>query len=143
MRYLIDTNVLSEPAKPRPNRAVLSWAESQPQDALAVSTVSLGEVRLGLDLLAPGSRRAALEQWFKLVMREQFRGRVLSVNKEIALAWGRLTAADQKRGRVLPVVDGLLLATAAVNGLTIVTRNERDFVDRGVPVFNPWPDSDD
>lgn len=77
------------------------------------------------------------------MIREQFRGRVLSVSKDIALAWGRLMAADQKRGRELPVVDGLLLATAAVNGLTIVTRNERDFVDRGVPVFNPWPESDD
>jgi predicted nucleic acid-binding protein len=52
-------------------------------------------------------------------------------------------AAEEKRGRKLPVTDGLLLATAAANGLTIVTRNERDFADRGVPVFNPWPDSDD
>jgi toxin FitB len=143
VRYLIDTNVLSEPIKPRPNRTVIRWAESQPRDALAVSTVSLGEVRKGLDLLVHGSHRATLEQWFKLTMREQFRGRVLSVSKDVALAWGRLTAADQKRGRVLPSVDGLLLATAAVHGLTIVTRNERDFVDRGVPVFNPWPDSDD
>lgn len=143
MRYLIDTNVLSEPTRPRPNSAVLRWTESQPRDALAVSTVSLGEVRKGLDLLAPGNRRAALDQWLKRVIHEQFRGRVLSVSKDIALTWGRLMAADQKRGRELPVVDGLLLATAAVNGLTIVTRNERDFVDRGVPVFNPWPASDD
>lgn len=143
MRYLLDTNVLSEPAKPRPNPVVVEWAESQPRDALAISTVSLGEVRFGLDLLAPGRRRAALEEWLKRVMREQFHGRVLAVNKDVALTWGRLTAADQKRGRVLPIVDGLLLATAAVHGLTIVTRNERDFVDRGVPVLNPWPESDD
>jgi predicted nucleic acid-binding protein len=143
VRYLIDTNVLSESARPRPNRAVLHWTESQPRESLAVSTISLGEVRKGLDLLAHGSRRATLEQWLKRVIHEQFRGRVLSVSKDIALTWGRLTAADQKRGRELPIMDGLLLATAAVNGLTIVTRNERDFVDRGVPVLNPWPDSDD
>lgn len=138
MRYLIDTNVFSEPAKPRPDRKVLRWAESQPREALAISTVSLGEIRKGLDLLAPGSRRAALERWFTLAVREEFRGRVLSVGKEIALAWGRLAAADQQHGRVLPVVDGLLLATASVHGLTIVTRNEGDFLDRGVPVLNPW-----
>ncbi|HYW12764.1 MAG TPA: type II toxin-antitoxin system VapC family toxin [Longimicrobium sp.] len=142
MRYLIDTNVFSEPMKPRPNRKVMRWAESQPREALAISTLSLGEVRKGLDLLAHGSHRTVLEQWFKVTMREQFRGRVLSVSKDIALTWGRFAAADQ-RGRVLPIVDGLLLATAEVHGLTIVTRNERDFVDRGVPVFNPWPDSDD
>lgn len=138
MRYLLDTNVFSEPTKPHPNPGVLYWAESQPRDALAVSTVSLGEVRRGLDLLAHGNRRAALERWLKVVIREQFRGRVFAVGKEVAQMWGRLTAADQKRGLVLPVVDGMLLATAAVHGLTIVTRNERDFVDRGVPVINPW-----
>jgi predicted nucleic acid-binding protein len=138
VRYLIDTNVFSEPTKPHPNPGVLHWAESQPRDALAVCTVSLGEVRRGLDLLGHGTRRADLERWLKLAIREQFRGRVLAVGKEVAQMWGRLTAADQKRGRVLPVVDGMLLATAAVHGLTIVTRNERDFVDRGVPVLNPW-----
>lgn len=143
MRYLIDTNVFSEPMKPRPNRQVIRWAESQPREALAISTLSLGEVRKGLDLMAHGAQRAALEQWFKLTWREQFRGRVLSVSKEISLAWGSLTAADQRRGRALPIVDGLLLATAAVHELVVVTRNERDFAGRGVPVFNPWPDSDD
>lgn len=70
--------------------------------------------------------------------REHFHGRVLSVSKEVALAWGRLAAADQKRGRVLPPADGLLLATAAVYNLTIVTRNERDFGGRGVHVINPF-----
>jgi predicted nucleic acid-binding protein len=121
----------------------MDWTKSQPRDSLAISAISLGEVRYGLELLAPGSRRAALEQWIKHVTREHFRGRVLKVSKEVALTWGHLTAADQKRGRVLPIVDGLLLATAAVYGLTIVTRNERDFVDRGIPVLNPWPHSDD
>jgi predicted nucleic acid-binding protein len=138
VRYLLDTNVFSEPVKPRPDPGVIRWAESQPRDALAVSTISLGEVRKGLDLLEHGSRRAALERWLTLAIREQFRGRVLAVSKEVGLTWGRLTAADQKRGYVLPPGDGLLLATAAVHGLTIVTRNERDFVDRGVPVINPW-----
>jgi toxin FitB len=143
VRYLIDTNVFSEPVKARPHRGVLDWTDAQPREALAIGTLSIGEVRMGLDLLAHGRRRADLERWLKLAVREWFRGRVLSVGKEVTLAWGRLAAAGQKRGRVLPVVDGLVLATAAVHGLTIVTRNERDFVDRGVPVFNPWPDSDD
>lgn len=142
MRYLIDTNVFSEPLKPSPNRRVLRWAESQPRESLAISTLSLGEVRKGLDLLTHGARRNELERWLTVAVREHFRGRVLGVGKDVALKWGRLAAADQRRGRVLPVVDGLLLATAAVHGLTIVTRNERDFADRGVPVLNPWPASE-
>lgn len=138
MLYLIDTNVFSEPSKPHPNRVVTDWADAQPRDALAVSAISLGEVRKGINLLEHGTRREKLERWLKLSIREQFHGRILSVTKHVALAWGHLAAADQKRGRVLPMADGLLLATAAVHGLTIVTRNERDFEDRGVRVINPW-----
>lgn len=140
MLYLIDTNVFSEPAKPHPSRVVTDWAESQPRETLAVSTIYLGEVRRGIDLLEHGARREELERWLKTSIRQQFHGRVLSVTKQVALAWGRLAAADQKRGRRVEVPDGLLLATAAVHGLTIVTRNVRDFEDRGVPVINPWSD---
>lgn len=138
MRYLVDTNVFSEPTKPRPNLAVLEWVASQPTDSTAVSAISLGEAQKGIALLEHGKRRATLQQWLTSTIRQQFGGRVLAVTKHVALAWGRLAAADQKRGRNLDVADGLLLATAAVHGLTIVTRNVRDFEDRGVHVINPW-----
>jgi predicted nucleic acid-binding protein len=138
MRYLVDTNVFSEKAKPRPNPVVVAWTDAQPPESLTVSSISLGEVQKGIELLEHGSRRVALQRWLTSAIREHFHGRVLAVTKEIALMWGRLTAADQKRGRVLPPADGLLLATAAVYDLTIVTRNERDFEDRGVHVLNPW-----
>lgn len=142
MLYLIDTNVFSEPSKPQPNRMVTDWADAQPRDAIAVSAISLGEVRRGIDLLEHGTRRAKLEWWLKSTIRDYFHGRVLSVTKQVALTWGHLAAADQQRGRVLPMADGLLLATAAVHGLTVVTRNERDFANRGVPVLNPWSASE-
>jgi toxin FitB len=136
--YLLDTNVLSESSKPSPNRAVTRWAEEQPREILAVSAISLGEVRYGVDLLEHGAQRAKLERWLKVSVLEYFRGRVLSVTKQVALKWAHLAAAEKKRGRTLPMADGLLLATAAIHGLTIVTRNESDFEDRGVPVHNPW-----
>ncbi|HEX6369710.1 MAG TPA: PIN domain-containing protein [Longimicrobium sp.] len=117
MRYLVDTNVFSEPTKPRPNPAVLEWVASQPADSTAVSAISLGEAQKGIALLEYGKRRAMLQQWLTLAMREQFGGRVLAVTKHVALAWGNITAADQKRGRVLQPPDGILLATAAVHGL--------------------------
>lgn len=138
MLYLLDTNVLSEPSKPNPNRAVTTWAEEQPREALAVSAISLGEVRFGIELLDHGAQRAKLERWLKVSILDHFHGRVLAVTKRVALKWAQLAAADQKRGRSLPMLDGLLLATAAVHELTIVTRNERDFEGRGVLVHNPW-----
>jgi predicted nucleic acid-binding protein len=141
--YLLDTNVLSESSKPSPDRAVTRWAEEQPREILAVSAISLGEVRYGVDLLEHGAQRAKLERWLKVSVLEYFRGRVLSVTKQVALKWAQLGATDQKRGRHLSMSDGLLLATAAVHGLTIVTRNERDFEGRGIPVHNPWRARDD
>jgi predicted nucleic acid-binding protein len=138
VRFLVDTNVFSEPTKPRPDALIVGWMASQPAEFQAVSTISLGEAQKGIDLLDYGKRRAALQQWLALVVRDHFADRVLPVSFSVAVAWGRLTALEQKRGRTLPLVDGLLLATAYVYGLTIVTRNERDFEDRGVPVINPW-----
>ena len=138
MRFLLDTNVLSEGARPRPDRLYAEWLASQSPDEIAVSVITCGEVKRGIELLPMGRKRATLEAWLDSVLHHDFRGRVLRVNADIALEWGRLTAAARKRGRVLDLGDGLLLATAAVHGLTIVTRNERDFADRGVPVINPW-----
>lgn len=138
MRFLVDTNVFSEPTKPRPDVAVLKWLASQPTESHAVSAISVGEAKKGIELMVPGKRQSALQQWLKLLLREQFGDRVLPVTRRVALAWGRIMAAEQKRGRKIPLLDGLLLATAAVYGLTIITRNERDFEDRGVPVINPW-----
>jgi predicted nucleic acid-binding protein len=138
MRFLVDTNVFSEPTKPRPDVAVLEWLASQPGESHAVSVISVGEAHMGIELLEHGKRRTSLQQWFRLLIRDHFADRVLPVTRRVALAWGRIMAAEQKRGRKVPLLDGLLLATAAVHGLTIVTRNERDFEGRGVPVHNPW-----
>jgi predicted nucleic acid-binding protein len=100
--------------------------------------LSLGEIRKGVELLAAGGRRDELESWLSTELPSQFRTRLLPVSAEAAAEWGRLAAEGRKGGRELPVIDGLLLATAAVHGLTLVTRNERDCAGRGVPILNPW-----
>lgn len=138
MRFLLDTNFLSETAKPNPDPGVISWTRQQPRLDFAVSCLSFGEIRQGVELLPPGPKRDGLESWLMVALPRQFLGRVLPVNEEIALEWGRLSGEGQKKGRKLPAVDGYILATAAVYGLTLVTRNVRDFEGRGVPVLNPW-----
>lgn len=138
MRYLLDTNVLSEAARPQPNGGVVEWLERRASLDLALSVLTLGEIRKGVALLAAGKRKRRLEDWLAVDLVRQFSGRVLSVDEAVALAWGGLAAEGRASGRELPVIDGLLLATAAVHGLTLVTRNERDCAGRGVPVLNPW-----
>jgi predicted nucleic acid-binding protein len=138
MRYLLDTNVLTEPAKPRPDPRVVAWLQAQSPLDLSLSVLTFGEIQKGVSLLAAGARRDALAAWLRTDLPRQFTGRLLPVDEPVALEWGRLAAEGRVAGRELPVVDGLLLGTCAAHGLTLVTRNERDCKDRGVPILNPW-----
>ena len=138
MAYLIDTNVLSEAARPKPDAGVRRWLQGLPTSRAFISVLTIGEIRKGLELLAPGSRKRSLVTWLDDDLPERFRGRILAVDRTVADIWGRLSAEGRRAGRPLPVVDGLLLATAERHGLTFVTRNAADCEDRGVPVLNPW-----
>ena len=138
MAFLLDTMVLSEPAIPAPNPGVIAWLRAQSPVSLAVSVLTFGELEKGVALLAPPPRRDELQRWLRTDLPRQFAGRVLPIDEDVAREWGRLAAQWQLDGRPLPAIDGLLLATAAVHGLTFVTRNERDCENRGVPVLNPW-----
>ncbi|HEX2187306.1 MAG TPA: type II toxin-antitoxin system VapC family toxin [Longimicrobiaceae bacterium] len=140
MRYLLDTNVLSEPARPHPSPHVLAWLKEQSALDMAISVLTLGEIAKGVQLLPEGSRRKSLAAWLDTDLPRRFLGRVLPVSDHVALAWGRLAADARRGGRELPVIDGFLLATAGVHGLTLVTRNERDCTGRGIPIYNPWED---
>jgi predicted nucleic acid-binding protein len=138
MRFLLDTNVLSEPARPHPDKRVMAWFKTlAPMDA-SISVLTIGEIGKGVSLMPPGPRKDALRDWLIQDLPLRFRGRTLPVDVETALRWGELEAEGRRIGRPLPVIDGLLLATAMAHGLTFVTRNLRDCGDRGVPVLDPW-----
>ena len=137
MSYLIDTNIISEIRKgERCDRHVSAWYASIADDELFLSTLVLGEIRKGLELARPRDpgKAAALERWLRDV-ESAFDGRVLGVDNAVSDQWGRMSAI-----RSVPIVDGLLAATALVNGLTLVTRNDRDVAGLGATVLNPFED---
>lgn len=138
MRYLLDTNVISEPFKRVPEKKVVDWLAAQFTLDLCISVLTLGELTMGFELAPPGKRRDDLQNWVTQDLPRRFVGRLLSVDEVVAREWGRLSAEGRAQGRELPAVDGLLLATARVHDLTLVTRNERDCAGRAVPVLNPW-----
>jgi toxin FitB len=142
MRFLLDTNLLSEGAKPDPDPGVAAWMGSCSPLEMAVSALAFGEIRKGIDLFAPGERRDRLEAWLLADLPRQFAGRILPIDEAVADRWGRLAAAARRAGRHFPLIDGLLVATAEVHGMTLVTRNERDCAGRGVPILNPWSRAD-
>jgi toxin FitB len=134
LSFLLDTNVVSEPRRRKPEATVVTWLRKQESDLLFVSALTLGEIALGAE--ARGRRDPAagrsLSTWLAAI-RTTYEDRVLPVTGEVAETWGRLSARRQ-----LPVVDGLLAATALVHHLTLVTRNVRDFDGSGVRLFDPW-----
>lgn len=136
--YLLDTNVVSEVVRPRPDARVLAWLSASVAAALHVSVVTLGELEFGFELMADGARRTQLARWVRVALPEQFSGRTLPIDVDVARAWGRLRADGRVRGRPLPVADGLIVATALVHRLTLVTRNVSDCAGRGVPTLDPW-----
>ena len=136
--FLLDTNVPSELVRPQPEPKVKSWVAAQNLDLLFISVVSFGELRKGIALLSPGKRRAGLETWIETDLTVLFFGRILPLTRSIAEQWGVLEAQRQLAGRPLNAPDGQIAATALDHGLTVVTRNTKDFADLGVTLFNPW-----
>ncbi len=136
MRYLIDTNVISETRRKAPNPDVVAWIERAAPDSLLISALSLGEIAKGAESLLRRDPVAAnsLYAWLETI-QANFADRVLGIDGDVTMAWGRLCAH-----RPLPVIDGLLAATALVRGLTLVTRNAADFTGTGVILLNPWLD---
>jgi toxin FitB len=133
--YLIDTNIISEVRKgARCDAHVAAWYASIADEDLYLSTLVLGEIRKGVELarLRDAGKAAALERWLREI-EVAFAGRVLGIDNAVSDQWGRMSAV-----RPIPVIDGLLAATALTNGLTLVTRNDRDVVGVGAGVLNPF-----
>lgn len=136
--FLLDTNVPSETLKPVPSAEVLTWLASQNKEVQFLSAVTVGELRRGSTLLAHGARRTELEYFIEIEIPLWFGLRILSVTRLIADRWGVIDGTCQLRGTPVNTADGLIAATAAEHGLTVVTRNVKDFALFGVSVFNPW-----
>ena len=134
MRFLIDTNVISEPRRPGPHPNVLAWFNRTDQASVFISTLTLGELVRGV---AKAARRDAaagvrLKAWVDAIQVD-FADRIIDVDRDIAVRWGELTSL-----RTMPTVDCLLAATALVRGMTLVTRNTRDVARTGARVLNPF-----
>lgn len=137
MSFLIDTCALAELVKPRPHPRVIAWFDAQDAEALHLSAMTVGEIEKGVALLPAGRRQTALRTWLGS-LASTYSSRVLPVDTVVAAAWGRMSAAAERSGRHLSVVDGLIAATAIHHGLTVVTRNTKDFAATGTPLLDPW-----
>jgi len=138
MAWLLDTNILSEGRKPRPEPRVTAFYDAQPLSQLYVSVVNLAEIRFGIELQQDPARRAALNKWLTATLRPAFAGRILPITEDILLKWRVLMEEGRRLGYTYSHPDLLIAATALHHGLTVVRRDRSDFDKTWVPVFNPW-----
>lgn len=137
MRYLLDTNIISNIAKPKPSETLLEWMSEQSDEDLYIASLTLAEIRRGVLEKPQGKRRDQLETWFGGPAGPQalFSGRVLAFDDAAALIWARLMAEGRARGRPRRALDMIIAAIAEVNGCVVVTENDKDFY--GIETINP------
>jgi predicted nucleic acid-binding protein len=136
VKYLVDANVLSEPTRASPAGRVVQWLRDHEAD-LVVDPIVLGELELGVLRLPKGRRRLELERWLQQTTQQL---PCLPMTAQTAGHWARLLAELQRRGLAMPIKDSLIAATALAHGLTVVTRNTRDFQRTGVALIDPFGD---
>ncbi len=136
--WLLDTNVLSELRRPKPNPNVVSFVASKPLDLLFVSIVTFAEIRFGIERVADATYRAELSDWLTHKVRPMFDERALPVSEDIMFKWRLLVEDGRKSGHTYSQPDLIIAATALDHGLTVVSRDTSDFSRARVPVLNPW-----
>ena len=138
--WLLDTNIVSELRKPNCYPAVKQWADSQPPQSFYLSTVTLAEIRFGIERANDEAFRQELTQWLDGTLRHWFSDRILAVDEDVILVWRQMVEQGRKQGYTHSQPDLFIAATAALHDLCIVTRNAIDFQKSGVAVFNPFTD---
>lgn len=138
--WLLDTNILSELRRTRPEPKVLAFIAAQPLERLYVSSVTLAEIRFGTEMLAEASRRSELNDWLAHRVRPMFEQRILPVTEDIMFKWRLLVEEGRIVGHTFSQPDLIIAATGLFHGLTVVTRDKDDFVKARAAVLNPWID---
>jgi predicted nucleic acid-binding protein len=139
--WLLDTNILSELRRPKPEPKVLAFVGRQSLERLYVSDVVFAEIRFGIELQEDPARRGDLQDWLAHKIRPMFEQRVLPVSEDVMFRWRLLVESGRKAGYTYSQPDLIIAATALHHGLTVVTRDRSDYDRAGVPVLNPWTDA--
>jgi len=138
MAWLLDTNILSELRRSRPEPKVLSFIETLPLEHMFVSVATLAELRYGIEIITDAPRRADLNAWLTNIIRPMFDQRVIPITEDIMLKWRLLVEEGRKTGHTFSQPDLIIAASAAHHGMTVVTRDRSQFDKAHVPVINPW-----
>ena len=139
MNYILDTCVISEMVKVKPDPYVLEWIRMQDEENLYLSVITIGEIQKGISRLTDNQKKKEqLQNWLSKELRNRFNARIIELNYEAAMVWGKVLGDCEKRGISLPAIDSLIASQGLLHKMTVVTRNISDMEPSGVMLFNPW-----
>jgi len=138
VNYILDTCVVSELTKSRPDPNVVRWISAIPEDRLYLSVLSIGEIQKGIEKLPDSKRKAELILWFETDLMDRFEDRILDFGLSSSLVWGTIQARAEAAGHTLSLIDGLIASIAIDHDMTLVSRNSADFEHSGADILNPW-----
>jgi tRNA(fMet)-specific endonuclease VapC len=138
MKYILDTNIVSELIAKQPNKQVIEWLQRLDPENLFLSVITMGEIRKGIEKLPESLRKKNIQAWFENELLMGFEERILTIDLSVILLWGELLGELEKKGRKLPPLDSLIAATTKYHNYTLVTRNTKDFKGIDILVFNPF-----
>jgi tRNA(fMet)-specific endonuclease VapC len=138
MKYLLDTNVISELVAKRPNPQVVKWVDSLDSDSIHLSVITIGELRKGIEKLPDSKRKETLRLWLNDDLLIRFSGRILVLDVDAMITWGELMGRLERARKTMSAIDSLIAALALHHNCALVTRNENDFKEAGITIVNPW-----
>ncbi len=138
MNYLLDTCVISELTKKKPNRNVVKWISNIEETRLFISVLTIGEIYKGIEKLPKSSKREKLHKWISIDLKKRFSKKIIDFDLRTAVTWGKIQARSELAGQTLPAIDGLIAATGITYDLIVVTRNTQDMKISKVSLLNPW-----
>jgi toxin FitB len=138
MNYLLDTCLISELAKSKPDENVVNWVLSENETGFYVSVLTFGELHKGIEKLPESKKKEELRNWVNDELKNRFQSRIIGIEMRISILWGKIQCIAEKKGTPMPAIDSLIAATALSHDLTVVTRNVSDMEQSGVRLLNPW-----
>lgn len=138
MRYLLDTNVISELIAREPDQHVIDWIDALDPTSIYLSVITIGELRKGIEKLPPSRRKDELTVWLTGNLLIRFADHIVDLTVDVLIAWGVLSGRLERDGTPMPAIDSLIAASVIAGHYTLVTRNEDDFRYANIPLINPW-----
>jgi tRNA(fMet)-specific endonuclease VapC len=138
MKYILDTNAISELIAPQPNQGIIEWIDNQDPAHIFLTVMTIGEIQKGIGKLADSPRKKALTAWLHDDLLVRFDSQIINIDTSVMLTWGELVGKLEQKGLSMSAIDSLIAAIALQGNFALVTRNASDFQHAGVTIISPW-----